>query len=133
MPKRTKLTNSSDETDIATLISGDNIFAIPYFQRPYKWKADKLRQLNADILDIIDSSDSHFLGAVIIHGRRSNPADPNTYDIIDGQFDVSLKGDLQLSKKERKKSRNGHCRVGNTNALKLHATREGQNGTPHVL
>lgn len=85
MSKRTKLTNSSDETEIASLISGDTVFSIPYFQRPYKWKPERLKQLNSDILDIVDSEESHFLGAVIIHGRRSNPADPNTFDIIDGQ------------------------------------------------
>ena len=85
MAKRTKLTNSSDETQFHSLISGDTIFTIPYFQRPYKWKSDKLKQLNLDILNIIDASDSHFFGAIIIHGRRSNPADPNPFDIIDGQ------------------------------------------------
>ena len=85
MAKRTKLTNSSDETQFHSLISGDTIFTIPYFQRPYKWKSDKLKQLNLDILNIIDDSDSHFFGAIIIHGRRSNPADPNPFDIIDGQ------------------------------------------------
>lgn len=82
----TRLTNNSDETDIATLISGDSVFSIPYFQRAYKWKSDKLKQLNQDILDIIDgSNDFHFLGAIIIHGRRSNPADPTIYEVIDGQ------------------------------------------------
>lgn len=89
MPSRTKLTNSSDETEVARLISGDTVFTIPYFQRPYKWKPDKLNQLNKDILAIIDEDDSHFLGAVIIHGVKSNPADPNLYDIIDGQQRVT--------------------------------------------
>lgn len=82
----TRLTNNSDETDIATLISGDSVFTIPYFQRAYKWKLDKLKQLNQDILNLIDgSTDFHFLGAIIIHGRRNNPADPNVYEVIDGQ------------------------------------------------
>jgi len=27
----------------------------------------------------------HFLGAIIVHGRRSNPSDPNVYEVIDGQ------------------------------------------------
>lgn len=81
-----RLTNNSDETDIATLISGDTVFSIPYFQRAYKWKNDKLKQLNQDILNIIDgANDFHFLGAIIIHGRRSNPADPTVYEVIDGQ------------------------------------------------
>ena len=85
MPRRHRLTNNSDETDISALISGDNIFAIPYFQRPYKWKLNKLRQLNKDILHVVDAEDYHFLGAVIVHGRRSNPSDPDVFDVIDGQ------------------------------------------------
>lgn len=86
MPKRQRLTNNSDETDIASLLSGDTIFAIPYFQRAYKWKPDRLTQLNRDLLNLVDeTTDYHFLGAVIIHGRRSNPSDPDVYDVIDGQ------------------------------------------------
>jgi len=86
MAPRDRLTNNSDETDIASLLSGDSIFSIPYFQRPYKWRKERISQLNADILDLVDeSSDFHFLGAVIVHGRRSNPSDPDIYDVIDGQ------------------------------------------------
>lgn len=86
MAKRNRLTNNSDETDIAALISGDTIFSIPYFQRPYKWKSQKLKQLNSDLLNLVDeSTDFHFLGAVIVHGRRSNPSDPDVFDVIDGQ------------------------------------------------
>jgi hypothetical protein len=86
MPKRQRLTNNSDETDIANLLSGDTVFAIPYFQRAYKWKPERLTQLNRDLLSLVDEeNDYHFLGAIIIHGRRSNPSDPDVYDVIDGQ------------------------------------------------
>jgi uncharacterized protein with ParB-like and HNH nuclease domain len=86
MAGKNRLTNNSDETDIASLLSGDSIFSIPYFQRPYKWKSDRLKQLDADILGLVDeSSDFHFLGAMIVHGRRTNPSDPDLYDVIDGQ------------------------------------------------
>lgn len=86
MPQRKRLTNNSDETDIAALVSGDTIFSIPYFQRPYKWGPARIDQLNKDILNLVDeSSDFHFLGAVIVHGRRSNPSDPDVFDVIDGQ------------------------------------------------
>lgn len=86
MPKRSRLTNNSDETEIAALISGDNVFSIPYFQRAYKWKAERLEQLHRDVLKIVDDpTDFHFLGAIIVHGRRSNPSDPDVYDVIDGQ------------------------------------------------
>ena len=56
--KTTKLTNSSDETTITSLISGDSIFTIPYFQRPYKWKSANIKQLNEDIGKIVDNMDS---------------------------------------------------------------------------
>lgn len=86
MPTRPGLTNNSDETDIASLISGDSVFSIPYFQRAYKWKSERLAQLNKDLLSLVDeSSDFHFLGAIIVHGRRSNPSDPDVYEVIDGQ------------------------------------------------
>jgi hypothetical protein len=85
MPKPERLTNSSDETDIASLMSGDTVFAIPYFQRAYKWKTERLKQLERDILEIVDAGDLHFLGAVILHGRRRNPSDPDVFEVIDGQ------------------------------------------------
>jgi Uncharacterized conserved protein len=86
MAKRNRLTNNSDETDIASLLSGDVVFAIPFFQRSYKWKSDRLEQLNEDILTIVDqAAEVHFLGAVIVHGRSSNPVDPKVYEVIDGQ------------------------------------------------
>src|ERR1700730_7792621 len=90
MLKRSKLTNNSDEANVADVLSGDSIFSIPYFQRPYKWKVERLKQLQTDILTVVDSlidgtPDSHFLGAIIIHGRRRNPSEPTIFEIIDGQ------------------------------------------------
>lgn len=86
MARRNRLTNNSDETELASLLSGDTVFAVPYFQRSYKWKTERLNQLNRDLLNLVDeSSDFHFLGAIIIHGRRSNPSEPNVYEVIDGQ------------------------------------------------
>ena len=84
--QKNRLTTNSHETDIASLTSGDNIFSVPYFQRAYKWGLDRIKQLNHDILNIVDESvDRHFLGALIIHGRPNNPSDPNIFDVIDGQ------------------------------------------------
>lgn len=86
MPAVGKLTNNSEESDVSGLLSGDTIFAIPYFQRPYKWKKPRLDQFGADLLSLVDDDSlTHFLGAVIIHGRRSSPSDPTLYEVIDGQ------------------------------------------------
>ena len=62
MAKRTRLTNSSDETEIALLFSGDTVFAIPYFQRAYKWKPERIQQLNRDLLKLVDGSSDSFFG-----------------------------------------------------------------------
>ena len=86
MAKSNRMTTSSGETEISNLFSGDLVFSIPYFQRPYKWRAERLKQLERDILRIVDDpTDMHFLGALIIHGRKSNPSEPDVYDVIDGQ------------------------------------------------
>ena len=84
--QKIKLTNNADEADIASLMGNDSIFSIPFFQRPYKWKPARLSQLNADLLNLVDEeTDVHFLGAVIIHGLASKPADAQVYEVIDGQ------------------------------------------------
>lgn len=81
-----KLTNNADETDVSALMGNDNIFAIPFFQRPYKWKPDRIKQLNSDILSLVDEeNDVHFLGAIIIHGIPSKPSEAQVYEVIDGQ------------------------------------------------
>jgi uncharacterized protein with ParB-like and HNH nuclease domain len=86
MAKIQKLTNSADETNLSLMLSGDSVFTIPYFQRPYKWLPKRLEQLEQDILRLVDGTDdNHFLGAIIIHGRHSNPSDPDEYEVIDGQ------------------------------------------------
>jgi hypothetical protein len=90
MAQRQRLTNNADETDLSSLLSGDTVFTIPYFQRAYKWRPERLEQLNRDLLTLVDgSSDFHFLGAIIIHGRRTNPSDPDVYEVIDGQQRVT--------------------------------------------
>ena len=75
MVDRSKLTNNTDETNVNRLLSGETIYTIPFFQRPYKWKMERVEQLHEDILRAIDDDDLHFLGALIVHGRKTNPSD----------------------------------------------------------
>lgn len=80
------LTTNSEEATVSDLLDGANIFSIPYFQRPYKWEKERIRQFEEDIEKIADDEKLiHFLGAIIIHGRRHAPAQPKTFDVIDGQ------------------------------------------------
>lgn len=86
MAARNRLTNNSDETLLEGLLAGDVVYSIPYFQRPYKWAPERIGQLQTDILNLVDEeTDFHFLGAAILHGKKSNPSDPRVFDVIDGQ------------------------------------------------
>ena len=83
----TRLTTNSQETTLGDLLSiGTSLYLIPFFQREYRWAPDKVNNLLQDILNIVDGlTDKHFLGAVIVHGRRANPTDPKVFEVIDGQ------------------------------------------------
>ena len=81
-----RLTNSTDETSISNLFSGDTVFGIPYFQRAYKWTDKNITRFEKDLESLLDYEDtSHFLGAIIIFSKTTNPSDPNYYEVIDGQ------------------------------------------------
>jgi hypothetical protein len=84
-----RLTANSDETDLAKLLAGEVFFVIPYFQRPYRWTSKRVDQLHEDVIRIDEEDDSHFLGAIIVHGRQTMPSDPGMYDVIDGQQRVT--------------------------------------------
>lgn len=83
----TRLTTNSQETALGDLLSvGTSLYLIPFFQREYRWAPDKVTNLLQDILNVVDGlTDKHFLGAVIVHGRRANPTDPKVFEVIDGQ------------------------------------------------
>lgn len=83
----TRLTTNSQETTIGDLLSiGTSLYLIPFFQREYRWDSEKINNLIQDIRNIVDGgSDKHFLGAVIVHGRRANPTESKVFEVIDGQ------------------------------------------------
>jgi uncharacterized protein with ParB-like and HNH nuclease domain len=80
------LTLNAGETDIGSLLSNNIVLSIPYFQRAYKWDASKTKQLCNDLLTLVDEDETaHFLGAIIVHPRPTNPSDPKIFEVIDGQ------------------------------------------------
>jgi hypothetical protein len=83
----TRMTTNAQETTLGDVLSiGTALYLIPFFQREYRWAPDKANNLLQDVLNVVDGlTDKHFLGAVIIHGRRANPTDPKVYEVIDGQ------------------------------------------------
>lgn len=83
----TRLTTNAQETTLGDVLAiGPGLYLIPFFQREYRWAPDKANNLLEDILNVVDGlTDKHFLGAVIVHGRRANPTDPKVFEVIDGQ------------------------------------------------
>lgn len=82
-----RLTNSSDESSFGDLLEARTIYAIPPFQRPYKWKPKHLHQLQEDLNRLIDGEeDAHFMGAVIMDQvAASSASKPSIHELIDGQ------------------------------------------------
>lgn len=80
-----KLTNSTAETAVEGLYSNDLVFSIPYFQRAYKWSAQKINRFETDLTALLDDDITHFLGAIIVYGKPSDPSEPRCFEVIDGQ------------------------------------------------
>jgi hypothetical protein len=88
MPDDEKLTNNTDEAAIGDLFEGSLIFEVPYFQRAYRWNKAKLAKFQEDLEELLDTpenNDLHFMGAIIVQGRRQAPAAARPYQVIDGQ------------------------------------------------
>lgn len=70
----------SQET-IEKIFSRDK-FSVPSYQRDYAWGKKNFEDLWEDLLEALDSKDSHFLGTIVV---APNKEDSKKFDIIDGQ------------------------------------------------
>lgn len=83
-----KLTNNTDETTLAELFQAQVLLQVPYFQRPYKWRKEKVQKFAADIVKLADDGEDatmHFVGAIITQGGTANAVAARPYQVIDGQ------------------------------------------------
>lgn len=85
MASAIKLTNNSQETFAQNLFGSNTYFAIPIFQRPYKWSKSTLEEFQTDLLKIYSEQETHFLGAIILSDEITSPSEPRKFSIIDGQ------------------------------------------------
>ena len=63
------------------LISNGRIYKVPTFQRDYSWEEDNWEDLWLDIVNSHQTRNSHYMGAIVLKGSRSDSA----LTIIDGQ------------------------------------------------
>ncbi len=85
-----KVTDNTHEMSFHELFSQTTQITIPLFQREYVWTEKQLKRMFEEI-DIINNGEdaNRFLGAVIAVRRNANPAEPQPYEIVDGQQRLS--------------------------------------------
>lgn len=69
-----------DTHSFGELLSNGRIYKIPPYQRNYAWKEKEWEDLWNDIVDVFDTNQKHYLGAIVIQ-----EGDEKVYQVIDGQ------------------------------------------------
>ena len=86
MDVQLRVTDAPEESCFSDLVSGDNVLAIPLFQRPYRWTGKHLQLLLDDVDSIRDEeTNSVFLGVIVSYSRGTAPGRPVTWEVVDGQ------------------------------------------------
>jgi hypothetical protein len=86
MDVQLRVTDAPEESCFSDLVSGDNVLAIPLFQRPYRWTNKHLQLLLEDVDSIRDEiANSVFLGVIVSYSRGTSPGRPVTWEVVDGQ------------------------------------------------
>lgn len=62
--------------------SGDDVYVIPNYQRPYSWSRDVCYQLFSDIAEAFLNEEDYFIGNIVMARGRDDKKRPN---IVDGQ------------------------------------------------
>lgn len=87
---QSKVTDNTHEMSFHELFSQTTQVQIPLFQREYVWTEKQFKRMIEEIDVIVSGEDSNrFLGAVIAVRRHANPAEPQPYEIVDGQQRLS--------------------------------------------
>lgn len=86
----TKVTDNTHEMSFHELFSQSAQVQIPLFQREYVWTEKQFKRMVEEIDIIVEGEDSNrFIGAIIAVRRESNPSQPQSFEIVDGQQRLS--------------------------------------------
>lgn len=81
-----KVTDNTHEMSFHELMSQTAQLRVPLFQRPYVWTDKQFDRMTRELDSIIEGEDTNrFLGAIIAVRRNTNPAAPQSFEIVDGQ------------------------------------------------
>ncbi|MFE1084484.1 DUF262 domain-containing protein [Brevibacterium sediminis] len=70
---------NSSTVSIGKLFSEDFFFAVPNYQRPFRWDHDQISDLIDDLLNANRDND-YFLGTLVLHEKEAS-----LFDVVDGQ------------------------------------------------
>ncbi|QLE01985.1 DUF262 domain-containing protein [Galbibacter sp. BG1] len=90
--ERTENLLNANTISFADIISGDNIYQVPLFQRDYSWKEDNWDDLWLDIQNSIEASSRHYMGSIVLIKKGKKEL-----EIIDGQQRITTLSLLALS------------------------------------
>ncbi|UBZ08707.1 DUF262 domain-containing HNH endonuclease family protein [Salegentibacter mishustinae] len=74
------------------IISGDNIYRVPLFQRDYSWRENNWDDLWLDLSNAIESDTRHYMGSIVLIRKEKKQ-----FEIIDGQQRITTLSILALS------------------------------------
>lgn len=83
---------NANTVSFSNLISGDNIYQVPIFQRDYSWSEDNWDDLWLDIANSIESNSHHYMGSLVLMKKGAK-----NYQIIDGQQRITTLSLLALA------------------------------------
>lgn len=71
------------ELSISKIFCSDYVFSIPFYQRPYSWEEEHVRELSDDLLSAMEEQEGgfYFLGSIVLIKEEGKPE----AQIIDGQ------------------------------------------------
>lgn len=69
--------------NITALLSNNELFEVPDFQRNYSWEPKQAEELFKDIIDTMRTNEDHFLGSLILHRIAQGPQ--TRLQVVDGQ------------------------------------------------
>ena len=82
------------EQKISELLDGDRRYQIPNFQRSFSWDNNNFKDFFNDLFDSskftfenlkANTSNSYFLGTILLIGEQKKPSSEIPYEVIDGQ------------------------------------------------
>lgn len=66
------------------ILGNGKVYTVPPYQRDYSWRQDDWEDLWADIINIINGGNIHYMGSIVLQNKKDKK-----YSVIDGQQRLS--------------------------------------------